>query len=254
MTAASLMGFMGAEGFGALLVIVRVSAAFVLLPGFGETYLPPRVKLAAAILVALAIAPVVPGVARATAPDAMTGATMVAAEATAGLFLGTLARCLLLATHVAGSIVAQQIGLGQLTPGGVDPGGSPAAGNLLMLAAVNLLFAFKGHHHILTSLKDSYDLLPLGRFPDPGLMAERVTETVSAAFALGVRLSLPFLLSGFLAYVGLGVINRAMLQLPVYFVASPALTIAGLVLLAVALPAMLTAWYEGFLASGLFGG
>ena len=64
-------------------------------------------------------------------------------------------------------------------------------------------------------------------------MAQHVTRTVSDAFSLGVRLSLPFLVIGFVLYAGLGVINRAMPQMMVFFVAAPAFTIIGLVLLAI---------------------
>ena len=51
---------------------------------------------------------------------------------------------------------------------------------------------------------------------------------------------------GFVLYAGLGVINRAMPQMMVFFVAAPAFTIVGLVLLAVTLPVILWTWAGAF--------
>jgi flagellar biosynthetic protein FliR len=83
-------------------------------------------------------------------------------------------------------------------------------------------------------------------------MALHVTRTVSESFGLGVRLSLPFLVIGFALYAGLGVINRAMPQMMVFFVAAPGFTLVGLVLLAITLPMLLWTWAGAFDAA-LFG-
>jgi flagellar biosynthetic protein FliR len=238
--------------YGGFLVFARVAATLMLLPGFGETHLPQRVKLGAALLVAIAMAGNVPGhPASVPAPGTMVGE--IGAEIVVGLLLGTVARILFLALHVAGTVVAQQAGLGLLFPASIEPEGVSALAQILLFGAISLIFALDLHHELLLAIRDSYALFPLGQLPDAGSMALHVTRTVSAAFTLGVRLSLPFLLIGFALYAGLGVINRAMPQMMVFFVAAPGFTIVGLVLLAITLPMLLWTWAGAFDAA-LFGG
>jgi flagellar biosynthetic protein FliR len=238
--------------YGGFLVFARVAAAFMLLPGFGETHLPPRVKVVAALLVAAAMAGSVPGRPE-LVPMPATIAGQIGAEIVVGLLLGTVARTLFNALHVAGTLIAQQAGLGLIIPASIEPEGVSALAQILLFGAISLIFALGLDGQLLLAIRDSYALFPLGRLPDPGSMALHVTRTVSEAFSLGVRLSLPFLVIGFVLYLGLGVINRAMPQMMVFFVAAPGFTIVGLVLLAVTLPMLLWTWAGAFDAT-LFGG
>jgi flagellar biosynthesis protein FliR len=231
--------------YGGFLVFARVAAALVLLPGFGETHLPQRVKVIAALLVAVAMAGNVPGRPEAV-PTPGTMASQIGAEIAVGLLLGTVARTLFMALHVAGTVIAQQAGLGLIVPASIEPEGVSALAQILLFGAISLIFALDLDHQLLLAIRDSYALFPLGRLPDPGSMALHVMRTVSEAFSLGIRLSLPFLVIGFTLYAGLGVINRAMPQMMVFFVAAPGFTIVGLVLLAVTLPTLLWTWAGAF--------
>ncbi|HEX5077959.1 MAG TPA: flagellar biosynthetic protein FliR [Geminicoccaceae bacterium] len=237
--------------YGGFLVFARVAAAFMLLPGFGETHLPPRVRLVAALLVAAAMAANVPG-RPALVPPPATMAGQLGAEIVVGLLLGTVARTMFNALHVAGTVMAQQAGLGLIIPASIEPEGVSALAQFLLFGAISLIFALGLDLQLLLAIRDSYTLFPLGELPDPGGMALHVTRTLSTAFSLGIRLSLPFLLIGFTLYAGLGVINRAMPQMMVFFVAAPGFTIVGLVLLAATLPMLLWAWAGAFDAA-LFG-
>jgi flagellar biosynthetic protein FliR len=183
-------------------------------------------------------------------PATMAG--QIGAEIVVGLLLGTVARVLFNALHVAGTVIAQQAGLGLIIPASIEPEGVSALAQILLFGAISLVFALDLDRQLLLAIRDSYALFPLGQLPDPGSMALHVTRTVSDAFSLGIRLSLPFLVIGFILYLGLGVINRAMPQMMVFFVAAPGFTIIGLVLLAVTLPMLLWTWAGAFDAA-LFG-
>lgn len=234
-----------AELYGGFLVFARVAAALMLVPGFGETHVPQRVKLIAALLVAVAMAGNVSGRPE-VVPNPGMIVSQIAAEIVVGLLIGTVARSLFLALHVAGTVIAQQAGLGQIIPASIEPDGASAIAQILLFGAISLIFALNLDHQLLLAIRDSYTLFPLGELPDPGDMALHVTQTVSEAFSLGVRLSLPFLVIGFTLYAGLGVINRAMPQMMVFFVAAPGFTIVGLTLLAIALPMLLWTWAGAF--------
>ncbi len=59
-------------------------------------------------------------------------------------------------------------------------------------------------------------------------------------------MAVPFLAASVIYNIALGVINRAMPQLMVIFVGAPALTLGGLVLLAIAAPLLLKLWIDAF--------
>jgi flagellar biosynthesis protein FliR len=232
--------------YSTLLVFARVGAAFMLLPGLGEMYLPARIRLCAALLVALAMAGTVLEQPLAMPAHPAFAAGQIGAEIMVGLLLGTSARLLFMALQVAGSIIAQQAGLGLLVPAAVLPEGMAALGQVLLLGGISMVFALNLDHQLLLAIRDSYGVFPLGVLPAPADMAMHIASTVSTAFALGVRLALPFLVICFTMYAGLGVINRAMPQMMVFFVAAPALTLTGLVLLAIVLPTLLLSWARAF--------
>ena len=75
--------------FAAALIFARLGAILMLLPGFGEPGIPPRIRLAFALAFALAIGPVIaPRLPEMPAePAAMAG--MIAIEAVIGCLLYT---------------------------------------------------------------------------------------------------------------------------------------------------------------------
>jgi flagellar biosynthetic protein FliR len=77
-------------------------------------------------------------------------------------------------------------------------------------------------------------------------LAETLGETLSAAFAAAIQLSTPFLLLGLVFNVGLALANRALPQLPVFFVGLPASLAGGILVLMIALPAILLAFADTF--------
>jgi len=96
--------------FAFVLVMARIGAAIMLLPGLGEAEPPAMLRLGLALgvttLLVPGIEPLIPPV-----PEAgLQAAFMVAAEVITGLWLGWLARLLALALPVAGQFIAYMLG------------------------------------------------------------------------------------------------------------------------------------------------
>ena len=78
--------------------------------------------------------------------------------------LGLTARLTISALQVAGSVIAQQLGLGFVTA--VDPTQGQQGvivGNFLTMLGVTLIFATDLHHLVIAALNDSYTLFRAGR-------------------------------------------------------------------------------------------
>ena len=109
----------------------------------------------------------------------------------------------------------------------------------LALAALSGL-----HVKLVAAMIHSFDLFPPGQRIDPENLASWGTERIGHAFALSFTLAAPFVIASVIYNLALGAINRAMPQLMVAFVGAPAITAAGLVLMLLASPLILSLWAQ----------
>lgn len=235
-------------------VFLRVGALVALLPGFGETSVPTRVKLALALVFTLPVAAVVPGFGGAFELPRL--AWLVMAETLVGAALGLTLRLFVLGLSTAGSIAAQSTSLAQIfASAGADP--QPAMAHVLVVAGTALAMMTGLHLKAVSFVVLSYDLFPPGRLPDPSVLSAWGVGIVARVFALAFTLAAPFVIASVLYNLTLGVINRAMPQLMVAFVGAPVITLGGLALLMLLAPLILQVWLDAidlFLAApGEFG-
>lgn len=222
-------------------VFLRVGAVMAMLPAFGEQSVPARVRLALALAFTLVVAPAVTSQ---TAPLVARGAYLapgLISEVIIGLALGMVLRLLVLVLQMAGQVAAQATSLSQAFGGaGVDP--QPAMGHMMVTAGLALAVMSGLHVRAAQAMILSYDVLPLAKLPDAGVMAEWGIGQIAHGFGLAVTLAMPFVIASLIYNLALGVINRAMPQLMVAFVGAPAITAGGLLLMLASLPLMLQIW------------
>jgi flagellar biosynthetic protein FliR len=229
----------------AALIFLRVGAVMATLPAFGETVVPARIRLGLAVMFSAALFPV--------AQPFVGGIGLgngFAPEVAIGLVLGMMVRLFILALMTAGSIAANATSLSQLFPAGAEA--QPAASKLLVMAGLALAVTTGLPLRVLDYLILAYELLPAGRWPSAGLLAEWGVAQTGRAFAMAFMIAMPFVIASLIYNVALGVINRAMPQLMVMFVGAPALSLGGLVFIALVAPVALLVWLQalnGFLAA-----
>lgn len=225
----------------ATVVFVRVGSAMALLPAFGEQSVPQRVRLVLALAFTAVVAPSVSN--QIPAPE-LGFALPLLVEVIVGLMLGIGLRLFVLALQMAGTIAAQAMSLSQLF-GGAGPEPQPAVANLLVMGGLALAVMAGLHVRIAQLLILSYEMLPPGRLPEAADFARWGVSQIGQAFSLAFSLAAPFTIAALLYNIALGVINRAMPTLMVTFVGAPALTLGGLMLLAIVAPPVLGIWLEG---------
>src|SRR5258708_7887059 len=114
----------------------------MLLPGLGEANISVRIQLAIARLLTLVILPLHRAAYHIDMQSLTPLLVLMVHEIVIGLVLGGTARVTLSALQVAGSVIAQQLGLGFVTS--VDPTQGQQGllvGNFLTILGVTLLFA-----------------------------------------------------------------------------------------------------------------
>jgi len=231
-----------------MLVFARVGAMVMLLPGLGEVNIPTRVKLSIALALTLIILPLH----RAAYHVDMTSLTplmvMMVHEIIIGVILGATARVTLSALQVAGSVIAQQLGLGFVTA--IDPTQGQQGlliGNFLTILGLSLLFATDSHHLVIAALSDSYNIFSPGELMPSGDVAALATRAFAAAFKIGMQLAAPFLVFGLVFNVGLGVLARLMPQMQVYFVGVPLSIMVGFLIFAAVLTTIMGTFMDYFI-------
>ncbi|MHC2461328.1 flagellar biosynthetic protein FliR [Bradyrhizobium embrapense] len=230
-----------------VLVFARVGTMVMLLPGFGESNIPARVKLSIALLLTLIILPLHRNAYHVDLTSISALGVLMVHELIIGIVLGATARVTLSALNVAGSVIAQQLGLGFVTA--VDPTQGQQGqiiGNFLTILGLTLLFATDSHYLVIAALSESYRIFSPGEIMPTGDVASLATSAFSAAFKIGLQLSAPFLVFGLVFNIGLGVLARLMPQMQVYFVGVPLSIVVGFLIFGVVLAAMMNTYFDYF--------
>jgi flagellar biosynthetic protein FliR len=249
----ALLQTLPALAFQSVLVFARLGAAVMLLPGLGEAEIPAPIRLGIGLaLVALLLPLLAPGLP--APPEAPAEALrLVATETALGLWLGTLARLLILAFAMAGQAIAALVGLAGMLV--ADPALGPqgtALGRAFGLLAATLVLSTGLHGLALTAMVESYQVLPAGDPFPAGAAAEAVAVAGAASLDLALRLAAPFVVGAVVLNVALGLLARLAPQVQTFFVAVPGQILAGLgLLMLLSMPLLMAleaALRAGFLA------
>ncbi|MGP9811580.1 flagellar biosynthetic protein FliR [Rhodopseudomonas sp. NSM] len=241
------VSFLPALGAAFMLVFARVGAMVMLLPTLGETNIPTRIKLSIALGLTLIILPLHRNAYQVDMSSLTPLLVLMIQEIIIGIVLGATARVTLSALQVAGSVIAQQLGLGFVTA--VDPTQGQQGlliGNFLTLLGVTMLFATDSHHLVIEALSVSYKIFAPGELLNSGDVAALATKAFAAAFKIGMQLAAPFLVFGLVFNIGLGILARLMPQMQVYFVGVPLSIMIGFVILAAVLTTMMGTFLNYF--------
>ncbi len=232
----------------AFLAFCRVGACFMVMPGLSSVRVPMHVRLFTAVAVTIGLLTflwdrIYPFV----DPHPAVLVPMIASELLIGGLIGIMTRLYMQALRFIGAGLAMLIGFN--TAGGTaieeaEPQ-APMA-ELISFSALLLLFAFDFHHDVIRALVASYSVAPLNVFFNPQAALVDVTDTVSDAFFLVIRLGSPFIAYAILVNLTVGFVNKLTPQIPVYFIAQPLIIGGGFVLFYFAVGTMLSLFADGF--------
>ncbi|QDZ10773.1 flagellar biosynthetic protein FliR [Devosia ginsengisoli] len=227
-----------------LLLFSRIGSILMLMPALGEDMIPMRMRLSFALAFTLVVYPLLASSLPAMPADFMAIVGFIFHELAIGIMLGAIVRITVMATQVAGAIIAFQAGLSAAMAADPTQVGVQGAvfGSFLSFLGMVLIFATDLHHVALAATYDSYTLFPLDAplmFDDAAQLAIR---TVAGAFSVGVQMAAPFIVFGLVFNLGAGILARLMPALQVFFLLMPANIMIGLVLFAMLLT-MMMGWY-----------
>ncbi|HEY1723724.1 MAG TPA: flagellar biosynthetic protein FliR [Magnetospirillaceae bacterium] len=242
-----LREFAALNVFHFLLIFARLGTVVMFMPAISSTMIPPRTRLLLALLLAFIITPLV----TATMPDRpkepLALAFMFATEITVGLYLGMLMQMLMSAIDLAGNFMGYSMGItNALISDPTTEQQSQLISGFLNLASATLMLLTNTHHLILRAIVDSYTLFTPGAPLPMGDFSSQLVTTLGASFMLGLKLAAPLFIFSLVFNVGLGLLNRLVPQMQVFFVGMPMQILGGLAILSLSMAAILYGYIQYF--------
>ncbi len=219
------------------LILIRVSALFLLSPIWGRANVPAPLKIGLSLLLSLILIQFFPP--PAVSPFASLPAFVLAAmgELLVGLTLGFVTTMFFGIVFTAGHIIDNQIGFGMVqvydTASNIQV---PIAGSLLNLIILICFMLSGGHMTLIRILINTFDRIPIAQVQIKPETALVLLDGFVRSFALAVQVAMPIIASGLLAEISLGVIVRTAPQMNVFVIGIPIKTIIGLVMLFLIMP------------------
>jgi len=221
---------------GFVMVLTRISAFFLILPVFGWTSIPVRIKVAMTILVTVFFSMIIP-IPVSKQVSVVESILLLANEATYGLALGLIAAFVFASVKFCGQIIEQQMGLTMSEI--LDPltgENSQTLSALLEMIFILLFLSANGHHLFLLVISRSYETFPAGSIPTIPVLVSGIIKAGSTLLMAGLKLSAPILAAFLLLMVVLAVFARMMPEMNILFDSMPIRVGMGLLMVAIFLP------------------
>ena len=237
--------------FSTMLIFARVGAIIMVLPGFGEPYVSPRVRLGIAMALSIVLQPVLVATLPPIPLQPVSLLPLVAGEALIGIFIGGAARLLVTALHIAGIVISFQASLGFAQFFDPAQGAQGALlGSFLSIMGLVMIFMADLHHMMMYAISDSYILFPAATVPPMEDFAKTAAGWISNSFLIGVQISAPFIAYALVLYIGMGLVNRLMPQMQVFFIVMPLQIMLAFVIMMMVLGAAMM-WFLDHFEAGL---
>ncbi len=222
-----------------LFAAIRPGAAFLAAPVFGAPSVPVQLRLVIALGIGVPAASMsgislpVEGIV------SVSGIMAIISEAVLGLAIGFALQIGFAAALLAGEIISNTMGLGFASMNDPMSGSaSPAIGQFLSMLTTFLFLAVGGHLALAAILVDSYHALPPGAAWLSNGSMSGIAHFGTLIFAAGLSTALPVGFAMVLVQIIMAMIARSTPTLNLFSVGMPATLLAGIVLLAIAVPAM----------------
>ena len=216
--------------------LTRILALLTTAPLFSNLAISVQARIIIGLAVGFALTPALPPLPE-IAPDSWMGMLVLAEQVLIGVTMGFTLRLIFTGVDVAGELMGLQMGLGFASF--YDPqtaSQTPVMSEFLSLLATLLFLALNGHLLTLSTLAESFRLLPIGPTPFAAKGFAALLAWAATIFSTGVFLALPLIAALLIANIALGVLARIAPTLNIFAVGFPVTMVAGFTVLTLSLP------------------
>lgn len=223
-----------------LLPMFRIAALMMIVPVLGARVIPQRVRIAIAMVLTVIITPMLPPQNITDLPTAGL-VVAIAEQIMIGLMMGFAVKLVFSAIETGGHLIGQTMGLGFAQM--VDPNNGisiPIVSQFYTLLATLVFLVLNGHLLLITTLIDSFKVLPVLEMRSQGDAVWQLLSSALWVFKSAVLIALPVMTALLLVNIAFGVVMRAAPQLNIFVIGFPISLLLGFVLILWTLPGYLT--------------
>ena len=233
---AELLGIPYPELKTFFLVLIRISIILFMLPIFNARVLPGLAKAGLASIISLILLPVL-GNRIGPFPETIFGIVhLVLAELIIGLILGLLVRTFFEAVRMMGHSVGFQTGFAITNVIAPQSGNRVSIfSNMAHFVALILFLLLNGHHILLSAIKESFEVLPMGGLDLKIEMLNKMIPIWGSIFVIAVKIGAPAMAALLFTKVAFGLITRFIPQMNIMIVAFPVQIMVGLIFFGICL-------------------
>lgn len=222
--------------------MIRPGAALLAAPLFGAAAVPLQVRIILSVAVGIPAAAASQLALPAEGLASLAGLLLIVGEVLLGLAFGFALQIGFAAALIAGETISNAMGLGFASMQDPTSGqSSTAVGQFLKLLATALFLACSGHLALIEIVVGSFQTMPPGTSWLTPAALRGLVDFGGLMFAAGVSVALPVTLALVLVQIVMGTITRSAPALNLFSVGIPATVLAGIVMLAIAVPVMAAA-------------
>ena len=215
------------------LVFCRVGACLMAMPGFSSPRVMIQVRLFIALSASLAISPLIlpliqPFVEAATLDQVLL---IIVVELLIGFLIASFGRAFFGALQMIAGAAANASSFNLSMPTVEELQTLPPMAGLITLTATAMLFISGAHADVFMALAESYRAVPVGSSFVPAAAVDQYAGKLVEGLILALRICSPFLIYGVIVNLTMGLTNKLMPQMAVYFVGLPAVMMGGLFIL-----------------------
>jgi flagellar biosynthesis protein FliR len=219
------------------LIFVRISSALVSAPVFSSKMIPVVAKIFLGLVIAYIVYLTIDRNVISTVPTGWMLIILSAKEAITGLIIGFTLQFVFYGVSYAGTLIGfdMQLSAAEVFNPTQEVENS-VVGDFLYYGAMLVFFLINGHHYIISSLKYSFSVVPIGRFTLTEPVYHLLVTYTSSIFVIAVKIASPIMVSFFLVHIAEGILARIIPQMQVFFVTQPIKIGLGLLILVATVP------------------
>ncbi len=211
------------------LIFLRVGVILFILPFFRSRVIPVLCKVGLTLVITLLLYPVTP-MGEGVFPGTSGGmAQLVFGELLIGMILGLLLQLFFEGVRMMGHLVGFQTGFAISNI--LDPQTGTQVSvfaNMAYWVAILLFLLLNGHHLVLSGLRDSFQVIPVGSAHLGPHAVDAVMRKTAQMFVIALKIGAPAIAALLFTKVAFGLVIKLMPQMNIMIVAFPIQIVIGL--------------------------
>jgi len=222
------------------LILVRISIILFMLPFFNARVIPALPKVGLALIITIILFPVIDH-RGAEFPHSLGGMVqLIIAELIIGMILGILVQIFFEGVRIMGQLVGFQTGFAITNI--LDPQSGVQVSilaNTAYLVSIIIFLVLNGHHILLSSLRESFDIINVGSLRLSRHIFQEMIQNSGEMFALAIKIGSPAIAALVFTKVAFGLITKLIPQMNIMIVAFPVQIVIGLIFFGICLNVLL---------------